>query len=133
MFVRWKKRACKPWVDWRGADVTHSCYLVESKRVEGKSRQKIIAYLDSIRIADDGRFHFHNNLFHDLAARALFLKWAEERLDNLGLDAGEKQCILDQIAKVVSPPSDEERRTYEEEKARDEASTAALMGRGGWR
>lgn len=44
MFIRWKKRTCK--AANRGA--TYSAYLVQSKRVDGKPRQEVLAFLGNL-------------------------------------------------------------------------------------
>lgn len=44
MFIRWKKRMCQ--ATNRGA--TYSAYLVQSKRVDGKPRQEVLAFLGNL-------------------------------------------------------------------------------------
>jgi hypothetical protein len=53
MFVRWKKRKSvdkHPGHQWRKAgELTYSAELVESMRINGKPRQRVIVFLGSIK------------------------------------------------------------------------------------
>ena len=70
MFVRWKKRKS---VDrrpdhqlWKAGEVTYSIELVESYRLGGKPRQKVIAFLGSIKQSElasvTRRYYFWHQL-----------------------------------------------------------------------
>src|SRR5258708_10085528 len=70
IFVRWKKRKS---VDtrpdhqiYRAGELTYSAELVESYRLNGKPRQKVIAFLGSIKQSELGsvtsRYYFWHHL-----------------------------------------------------------------------
>jgi hypothetical protein len=70
MFVRWKKRKS---VDkqpghqlWKAGELTYSAELVESYRLNGKPRQKVIAFLGSIKQSElasvTSRYYFWHHL-----------------------------------------------------------------------
>ena len=97
MFVRWKKRkrATKC-----GAPQRYSWYaeVVESVRIDGKPRQKVIAYLASIK-PKDLPFAWE---------RAYFWQRANEKLDALDLDSAERAKLDAQLAEKVRPLTEKE-------------------------
>ncbi len=61
MYVRWKLKASRgnqKWRDWKQMeDTVRSAYVVENTRIDGKPRQKIIAYLGSFHEYDLDKPH----------------------------------------------------------------------------
>jgi hypothetical protein len=74
MYIRFKVRARKR--TGKRAQYSYHIVLVESHRVSGKPRQKILAYLGSIRRED----------FISPATRYVFLNHLRTKLDALDLD-----------------------------------------------
>jgi hypothetical protein len=100
MFVRWQKRESKRTKYRRRSKppgATWSVVLAESVRVNGKPRQKHIAYLGSFNesILTPGR----------ICVRGQFWKRIRARLDNLKIPPGTRRRIEAAIAKKVRPLS----------------------------
>ena len=106
MFVRWKSRQTKhagSWAEYsrnqgKPAPKLLSAVLVESRRVDGKPRQRVVAYLGSVRddapTGDDGAWR-----------RRAFWRSVDGKLDGLGLEAGQRDAIEAKLAAVVARPS----------------------------
>lgn len=66
MFIRWQhytSRALNPWQRNRNAEGTRlRAVLVEAVRIDGKPRQRHIAFLGSIRIDQSDRLPFWHNV-----------------------------------------------------------------------
>jgi aminoglycoside phosphotransferase family enzyme len=116
MFVRWKHKMITKNAHWyqttRKGEKTHQAYLVESKRIDGKPRLKVIAYLGSIRDSEIDaimhRFYFRRN------ARALISQHCK--------DEGQRQRAEEKLAELVEEPDESEAlKTGEELKQRREA------------
>jgi len=118
MYLRWKVRGVGP------ATVTRSAQLVKSERVDGKPRQRIVAYLGALQ---DGA--------RDVRAREWFWKRLLPRLDALNLDAAERARIVAQIAEVVPRGTEverlEEARSLAERQAAWQREWAAFQRQNG--
>lgn len=112
MFVRWKitRRAR----EWKLVDKQHghyqpvnllAAYLVESTRIEGKPRQKIIAYLGSIK---DTRLAYVTHQHY-------FWTRAQAALHRLGLPGAQRWEIERKLLVRVPMPS---QQAYEAEMER---------------
>lgn len=110
MFVRWKR---SPLMKKPGGDLL-AASLVESVRVDGKPRQRTIAYLGSIAEADT-----------QPGGRAVLVRcfWraVRERLDALPLDAGTSDAILVKLAERVPAADPDAERAARVELAAIEA------------
>jgi hypothetical protein len=92
MYVRWKKRVSSV----EDNPTVWYAYLIENKRVDGKPRQKNIAYLASIAEGgEDGDWGLW------------FWCDAEEKLSRLELSSQELEAIRTQLATKVSRPTEE--------------------------
>ncbi len=118
MYVRWKKRLRKRASQGEPSYLL-SAALTESHRVNGKPRQRTIAYLGSIR-----------NECIDLPfclPRRDFWQRVTTRLDALDLSASERATIEDVLGRVVPRPSEEEIAAAEVEFAQYRQTLRALM------
>lgn len=104
MFVRWKMRQS------RGEDVRtlHSAVLVQSVRINGKPRQKIIAFLGSLR-----------EPIH--VAQPYFWHNAETALNNAGIDGDTQMGILEKLATKTSRPTPKQMEAHRAMLARHKA------------
>lgn len=107
MFVRWKRRkkaVSKPWRRLRRSKAGDSlyCVLVESNRVNGSPRQKVVCYLGSL---DEG----HRE---SMWTRVDFWDRATVKLDQLQLTRRERANIEESISRVVSRVPEEEAATF---------------------
>jgi hypothetical protein len=120
MFVRWKIRV--PWrawykdFPWRNPGMSFSAVLVRSERVNGKPRQKIVAYLGHIK---------EKNL-DSKAQRLYFWESVDRPLDALVLSPAERQQIEEEILQRVDRPA---REVVEREKQETLDKLRALFGR----
>lgn len=100
MYVKWqvKKRSSA----WHSRGDLLTATLVECRRVEGKPRQQVVAYLGSVRLDYAGQHKIHHVYFWDAVS---------ERLDRLGdrLDIKTRQKIEAKLAQRVAKPSARER------------------------
>lgn len=95
MFIKWQTRNRRTSTKTLGHLLT--CSLVESCRVEGKPRHRVVAYLGGIRDA------MHTN--HRIA----FWQNVRHRLDQLDLDPDTRAKIETDIATRVPYTSEDER------------------------
>ena len=95
MFIKWQTRERRTSVRILGHLVT--CSLVESHRVDGKPRHRVVAYLGGVRDA------LHTN------HRILFWHNVRYRLDQLDLDPDIRTRIEADIAARVPYTSEAER------------------------
>ncbi len=109
MFVRWKKRtshAKKSWIrDDHGA--TLSAELVESVRIDGKPRQKVVAFIHSIREPE----------VSSLTSRYYFWYEVTKKMRHYpfySLTDEQKAKIVTGLAKVVPLLTDEEFQSEQE-------------------
>jgi len=121
MFIRWKHRQCKQWHYSEEPDITHSAYLVQSVRIEGNPRQKVIAFLGSYRQKMLERSHLNRMV------RASFWKWCEIRLKQVELSQEEYQAFCDQMARQIPPLSDKESLEHEQQEQERRANAYAIM------
>jgi hypothetical protein len=108
VFVRWKRRVRSDHWHGRGEKTGKRfllcAALVRSERRDGKTRQRFVAYLGSVReeFAADS-----------VTARARFWDQVGQRLDLLGLDARSRRKVEDGIRQRVPPrPPGRRRRTH---------------------
>ena len=116
MYVRWQRQTRKKCSRMHDhvVPVFLAAILVESHRVDGKPRQRHIAYLGGIQdvqLASAGH-------------RRTFWRHAQEHLDGLALANAQRRRIEDALARVVARPTEEESGLSEHEFARLEAVVA---------
>lgn len=98
MYIRWNKRK-RHKAGWRKKEGLYlSAVLVESHRVAGSPRQKVIKCLGSIG---------EEKLIH-VFPRQRFWATAEKNLDSLGLSTEDRDKIVASIEKVVRKISEDE-------------------------
>lgn len=100
MFVRWKKvrRANKRYAGKSTPVTLHVAYLVKSERIDGKPRQKTIAYLASIK---DYQIQYATH-------RRYFWQRVKATLQRLTLTEKEVQAIEQALLLRVTIPTDED-------------------------
>jgi hypothetical protein len=114
MYVRWaiKKSRISPYSGPRAAQKTAMnarrgdllvAQLVESKRVDGKPRQKVIAYLGSIRLHDLNRAR----------SRLAFWRHAQAAFRKAGLTNEQKHQVDRALQSRVAKPSPDEVATID--------------------
>jgi hypothetical protein len=116
MYVRWKRRPLKKSNSYDPDPQQLTAYLVESRRVDGKPRQRTVAYLGSIRerfLSEPGR-------------RRWFWREIAPRLDALALPHIEREAIETTVARIVA-------RLTEDEEAQIGERLRGLEARGGLR
>jgi hypothetical protein len=132
MFVRWKQYQGKPsvhgcdpdpvtkaWTRWEHfPGITYKAYVVEAVRVEGTPRQRVVAYLDSIK---DWQIAHPNP-----TRRVYFWQAVRSVLDRLALDPDARQRCEAQIARVVPPPTTDEEAAEQQRVAGALASVRAF-------
>lgn len=113
MYVRWRR---KQRVDRHKLGPLLCAELVESRRVDGAPRQRILAYLGGIR---EGRIEVA------LGRHINFWRGVTRRLDDLGdgLKPGERERVEEALAKRVRRVTDAERAELDEVLARLLATT----------
>lgn len=98
MYVRWKRRAQKKTSRWNPDPQLLAAYLVESRRVDGKPRQRVVAYLGSIG----------EGFLGEAGPRAYFWRQANSRLDALALSPPARATVESALLQVVRRPSADE-------------------------
>ncbi len=114
MFVRWQRRSRKRY----GAPPLLTAVLVECRRVDGKPRQRTVAYLAGIR----ERFVGKNAWQHDR-----FWSRVDTRLDELALDPQTRATIEASIAARVPRVTDENQAQFAAEAAHARREIAAEL------
>lgn len=114
MFVRWQSRRRKRY----GGSPLLTAVLVESRRVNGRPRQRTVGYLAGIR----ERFVGKNAWQHEK-----FWKRVDARLNELGLDAETRASIETKIAARIERVTDENRDRINAEAARIRREIAAEL------
>jgi hypothetical protein len=127
MYIRWNVRQRAHTVTpWREDTVTRSAALVQSVRVEGKPRQRIVAWLGSV---NEGRL-LRAKGWEDEAPRRWFWRRARPRLADLvaqGVLTPEQEATFTvQLAAVVPPLTDAEERAADERRQAAMAQIAML-------
>jgi hypothetical protein len=113
MYIRWKRCALR-----RTADVTLKAFLVDSVRVEGRPRQRILGYLGAIRV----RYQ------QAPAHRQRFWHQVEQRLPTLRVDPGTHAALEASLARVVPRLTPADLATLEAQRTAL-AHLAATLGR----
>ena len=137
MFIRWKHRASaqvtgnlprgrRGRIGFPGS-TTHYAYLVETSRVDGKPRQRVIAYLGCIADGDGWRAPVHR--LSNPSARYWFWRDARAKLDAVPLAAAVRARCEAALAAVVPLPSTEETAQMEQALAAFKAADAAAATR----
>ena len=116
MYARWKRRALKRVGDGPPA-YRLDLVLVESRRVDGRPRQRFVAHLSTIREDRAG----------DVRQRTWFWQALDAKLDGLGITGDARARIEGIAASRVAPPTPEERDAIAVERARRESEIAALF------
>ena len=102
MYVRWQR---KQRVDKNGYGALLTATLVESRRIDGKPRQRSIAYLGSIR---------EGLIERTLSHHGYFWRDATRRLDQLDMTRGQRDKIETALASRVRRLTDSERTEVNE-------------------
>jgi hypothetical protein len=92
-------------------------FLVRSERQGGKVRQRIVAYLGSVK----------EEYLGEWCMQDLFWSRAAARLDALALDRAERDRIEEALARVVRRPTPEETAKKAEDDAADVATIRELL------
>jgi hypothetical protein len=114
MFVRWQQyrsKAQKSWVrEWKDGHSRIKAILLESVRIDGKPRQRHIAFLGSIGKAVTNRKEHRPHFWADI----------RQRLDHLGnrITADDRAKIEAALAKRVPPLTASEQAEWETEQRR---------------
>ncbi len=121
MFIRWKRRQRSVWVPLRGNVLawTRYLYLCESRRVDGRPRQRVIGYLGGFQ-----ERYAHDESNEGIQKRLSFWWRADQWLEDREL-MDEKTCnrLQAKIAEVVPRPDEQALSAY---KARMEREIASL-------
>ena len=105
MYVRWQRRGRVR----RAKSPLLTAVLVESRRVDGKPRQRVVAYLGGIREAHvDERERAHRT----------FWRGVDDRLDALGLDAEARARVEASVESRVRRVTPENRAEFDAAQAR---------------
>jgi len=100
MFIRWSHRSRAYTRPWRRTNEPHRtliAQLAESRRLDGKSKQRIVAHLGSCR-----------EPIETLRHRIWFYKHCDEKLAHLDLSADERTKLAAQLAARVPRPTVQE-------------------------
>ena len=98
MFVRWKHRPAKRIKSWSAPDERiRYAVLVESRRVDGKPRQRVIRHLAAIRDGD---------LQHPMTVDRFWTQ-IDDALDELGINGGPRLAMETAIGARVPRPDPE--------------------------
>jgi hypothetical protein len=95
MYVRWKRYDLRGF--YRGTTL-HSAVLVRSERVDGRVRQRHVAYLGSVR----------SDRLKYVGRRESFWRDVTAKLDTFALSPAERDRVTQRLAAVVPPPTPEE-------------------------
>ena len=123
MFVRWKRRKKAVTKRWRRprrrSDAGDSlyCVLVESRRVNGTPRQKVLCYLGSLDEGDREKLWLRVDFWDAVSAK----------LDRLQLTRRERAKIEESIGFVVLRVPDEEASAFKREREEYWEKTAQLF------
>ena len=96
MYVRWKRRPLRRRRIDRSPDWAQSAVLVESRRIDGKPRQRVVRYLGSIR----------EGMLEAIAWQAAFWRDVEWHLDDLGLDEATRRSVVATLLRTVPRPDE---------------------------
>jgi hypothetical protein len=120
MFVRWKRKRRKETWDREGSSppYTLSAVLVESRRVDGRPRQRFVKRLGSLW---EGRIDGPDRGWW----RAVFWRDVDKNLDALGLDVETRARLEIQVTRRVPRPTEEDRERARVALAQAEARISA--------
>ncbi len=114
MYVRWQSRSRLR----RGKSPLITAELVECRRVDGKPRQRLLAYLGGIREAYvDEREGKHR----------AFWRGVDERLDTLGLDPETRARVEASVESRVRRVTPENQAEFDAAEARIKLEMAAVI------
>jgi hypothetical protein len=102
MYIRWKRCARR-----RTADVTLKAFVVQSVRVQGRPRQRILGYLGAIR----------QRYQQTPAHRQRFWQQVAPRLTALQMDPGMREALETDLARVVPQLTPADLATLEAQRA----------------
>lgn len=113
MFIRWQHINAERWPRWSGEPVRwvrHKAILVESVRVEGKPRQKHVAFVASYVQGETPQEIEYQ--------RITFWRDARQRLDQLGnrITAQDRSKVEAALGKRVPPTTAAEEVAYDRER-----------------
>jgi hypothetical protein len=120
MFARWKRRRLRRLKPWSPPDdsALHAV-LVESHRVDGRPRQRVVRHLGTIRERELGKPLSVDRFWRDV----------DGRLAALGLDDGRRRAVEATLARRVPRPDPAELARGQAEFERFTASLVAIGGR----
>jgi hypothetical protein len=117
MYVKWEDRLNRTGT---------AAVLVEAQRIEGKPRQRHIAYLgtytNSLYSLEEGEYHDEHNVHR----RAWFWHGMTQRLAKLNLSAEQRSHIKTLVAKRLPKPTEAEITVY------DQKERARIRKHHGW-
>jgi hypothetical protein len=111
MFIRWTSRARRTsefGPDWWAPDVHHRAILAEAVRIDGKPRQRHVAYLVGFTESWARTAHGRVNIWNEIS----------ERLDKLGDRITDRDKVEAAVAMKLPKPTAAERRNARRRKAR---------------
>ncbi len=115
MYVRWQRRRRVRKGRW---SPLLTAVLVECRRVDGQPRQQVVAYLGGIREAYIDKWERHHRAFW---------RGVDERLDELGLDAGTRARIEASVAARVRRVTPENQAEFDAAEARIKREMEAMI------
>jgi hypothetical protein len=105
MFIRWQEyRSVATWHQGEPPIKRVKAVLVESVRVNGKPRQKHVAFIASYNGRDEP---------NELRTRCIFWRWARKRLKELKLTPKQCRQIEVMLAKRIKPPTKRQTAAHE--------------------
>ncbi len=123
MFVRWKRRPVRRRRPWSPPDEQVLCaYLVENRRVDGRTRQRVVRYLGAIK---EGQLAYPLSTDH-------FWRRVDAALGELGLDDDRRRAIEARLMAAVPRPGAavvEQKRREADAWAASVVAMAARVGR----
>jgi hypothetical protein len=121
MFVRWKRRRLRRPRIWSPPDDSALyAVLVESRRVAGRPRQRVVRHLGAIHAGDVAR--------HPMAVDR-FWRDVDGRLAELGLGDAERRALEATVARRVPRPDPAELARARADFERFTAAARAMAGR----
>jgi len=110
VFVRWQTRKSSAPKSWRRTGVHLAAILADNVRVDGKPKQRHIAYLAGVRAEQD---------IEAIATQCMFWTQVTRKLDGLGkrLSADDRRHIERTLAERVRRPTKREQESYQRKRA----------------
>ena len=100
MYVRWKKKNRKRRYNESIPKVTLCAVIVRSQRINGKSKQKVVKYLGSIR-EEQVKYSY---------SRDIFWRNVRQKLYELDINTKDREVIIRKLREVV--PEDKHTKLY---------------------